>query len=121
MSFANPLMPDSRDDVGARARGWLLAMLRRVTLRVRPTGPRNGREAFQLRFLVGASLLGIVVGVLSLPATVYTGQRIASALVIGFIVVLAGQLLAVRLGAAVERCHRLAQEVRGASTQQGLA
>lgn len=103
MSFADPMTPDSGHDVDARARGWLLTMLRRVTLRMRPTGPGNGREAFQLRFLVGASILGIVVGVLTLPATLYTGQRLTSGLITSFIVLLAGLLLVLRLGAAVER------------------
>jgi lysylphosphatidylglycerol synthetase-like protein (DUF2156 family) len=103
MSFADPMTPDSGDDVRARARGWLLAALRRVTLRVRPTGPGNGREAFQLRFLVGASLLGIVVGGLTLPAALYMGQCLLSGLLAAFIAALTTQLLAVRLGAAVER------------------
>jgi lysylphosphatidylglycerol synthetase-like protein (DUF2156 family) len=103
MSFADPITPDSRDEVGARARGWLLTTLKQMTLRVRPTGPRNGREAFQLRFLVGASLLGIVVGVLSLPATLYTGQRLTTGLITSFIALLVGQLVTLRLGAAVER------------------
>lgn len=101
MSFADPTTPETREALGARA--WLRAMLGRATQHVRPTGPGNGREAFQLRFLVGASLLGMVVGGFTLPAMVYTGQRLSSALVAGFIVALAGQLLAVRLGAAVER------------------
>lgn len=103
MSVADPLTPDTREALGGHARSWLQATLRRVILRVRPTGPGSGREAFQLRFLVGASLLGILVGVFTLPAAVYNRQRLSSALVTGFIVALAGQLVAVRLGAAVER------------------
>jgi hypothetical protein len=103
VSFADPMTPDSGHDVGARARGWLLTMLRRVTLRLRPTGPGNGPEAFQLRFLVGASLLGIAVGVLSLPASLYTHQHTTTSLIAGFVALLVAQLAAVRFGAAVER------------------
>lgn len=103
MSFADPMTPDSGHDLGARARGWLLTMLRRVTLRLRPTGPGNGPEAFQLRFLVGASLLGIAVGVLSLPASLYTHQHTTTSLIAGFVALLVAQLAAVRFGAAVER------------------
>ncbi len=69
---------------------------------LRPGGVAPGREAFQLRFLAGASLLALAVGLASLAAAALQAQHASLAAISGFMGLLLAGLVAIRLGAPVE-------------------
>jgi uncharacterized membrane protein len=68
-----------------------------------PGKPIAGREAFQLRFMIGACTLGVLVGVASCVADILEGAQVEAIIVACFAVVMAGHPLALRLGAPMER------------------
>ena len=68
---------------------------------LRPGGTRGGREAYQLRFMSGAILLGVLVSSLALPAATAMGQWLSVGFLGTFLVALLLQAGAVRLGAPV--------------------
>jgi len=80
-----------------RAPRWL----ERSTSWLRPGGTRGGREAYQLRFMSGAILLGVLVAALALPAAAAMRQWLSVAFLGTFLAALLLQALVVRLGAPV--------------------
>lgn len=82
---------------GANMTGKLTALVVGIT----PSRPEPGRPAFQLRFLIGASLLGALIGLITLPIAVVTGQLVTARLIAVFIAALLAQLAAARRGAPV--------------------
>ncbi len=83
--------------MAAPVRAALLPLLDRF----RPTGEVGLREAFQARVLVGQCLLGIVVATFSGCQELFFGDRVSGWIIAAFGVSLAGQLLLMRLGAAM--------------------
>ena len=69
----------------------------------RPGKPIAGREAFQLRFLIGACALALPVGVAACLADILEGMQTEGIIVGCFTVAIAGHLLALRLGAPLTR------------------
>jgi hypothetical protein len=72
-----------------------------VTTWLRPGGTPGGREAYQLRFLAGASLLGSLVAALTIPVAAAMGQWLSVSFLGAFLAALLLQAAAVRLGAPV--------------------
>jgi hypothetical protein len=73
-------------------------VLYKFTSRIGSEGSETPREIFQLRFLLSACLLAIVVGILSLVAGIVAGQYISAIFISIFIVGLLLHLLAARMG-----------------------
>jgi len=69
----------------------------------RPGNPIAGREAFQLRFGIGACTLAVLLGTASCVADILEGAQVAAIIIGCFIVAMAGHLLALRLGAPLAR------------------
>ena len=69
----------------------------------RPGKPIAGREAFQLRFGIGACTLGVLVGAAGCVAEILEGAQVEGIITGCFTVALAGHLLALRLGAPLAR------------------
>jgi hypothetical protein len=86
-----------RPAIAPQAARWL----ERSMSWLRPGGTRGGREAYQLRFMSGAILLGVLVSALALPAATAMGQWLSVGFLGTFLVVLLLQAGAVRLGAPV--------------------
>lgn len=82
---------------GPGARSPLVALLDHF----RPARPVTARVAFQLRFLVGSSLLAVLVGLPAIVMTVLQRDAVAGGIIFGFLACVLAQLGAARLGAPV--------------------
>jgi hypothetical protein len=81
----------------------IASLMERAVLWFRPGDPTAGREAFHLRFLIGACTLGVLVGAAGCVAEFLVGAQVEAIVTGCFTVVMAGHLLALRLGAPLER------------------
>ena len=68
---------------------------------LRPSGPRDGREAYQLRFLSGALLLAGIVSVLAILTAAVLGRWSGVVVFASYLALLLVQAVAVRVGASV--------------------
>ena len=96
---------------GPGGAGWLLGLRHRLL----PKWAGNGREAFQLRFLVGACLLAAPVAALSLLLTVTQGATLETGVLGAFLAAIA-LFLAIRRTkystVLLDRAARASIEVR---------
>ena len=63
-----------------------------------PRYPLTPQQAFQIRFMIGANLLGVLVAIPAIIVSIVTGQPVSIALIGVFMLALLGQLAAVRFG-----------------------
>lgn len=76
--------------------------LRAATAWFAPKVPKYGRAAFHARFLVGACLLAGVIGGVSGIVAFGTGQWAPALVIAAFLTVLAGHLVALRVGVSTD-------------------
>jgi hypothetical protein len=86
---------------GVRRRNPVAGLYARLTALFLPPGRRTAKQTFQVRFLLGANLLGIAVAAFSLIPSLLGGQWLESGLIVGFAVVVAVQLLLLRCGVSL--------------------
>ncbi len=81
----------------------IASLMERAILWFRPEGPIEGRDAFRLRFGIGVCALAVLLGTASCFADIVEGAQVAAIIIGCFVLVMAGHLLALRLGAPLAR------------------
>jgi hypothetical protein len=73
----------------------------RLTALFLPPGRRTAKQTFQVRFLLGANLLGIAVAAFSLTPPLFRQQWLEAGLIVAFAVAVGVQLLLLRWGVSL--------------------
>jgi hypothetical protein len=89
--------------VGTAIDGRVAALMEWAVLWFGHGDSTASREAFQLRFLIGACGLGLLVGVAGLLSVLLEGAQVEAVIILFFMVAMAGHLLALRLRAPLAR------------------